>query len=258
MSEHFIFHGIDHKVGTTMIALSVAESAAARRPEKRVLFLALNGRESTEYVRENTESIDALKNRLESRLLGEEELIAHCLCMKNLFVLGGVSNEEEERYYLPEAAAFLLDVAGRVFDRVVVDSGNRLDNGLAFGALLYDANRFFVMTQQETALSRWEKRKTLYERLGVMPKAYILNNYVEKDIYPADYVARRFAEDGRQFHCVRFAQGGRQAEIERKSLWAGAADGFADDVAALTGALMGEGADEPASRKRRRRWKSFI
>jgi hypothetical protein len=258
LSEHFVFHGIDHKVGTTMIALSIAEIAAERLPEKKVLFVALNGRESTEYVREGAESIDALRSRLESRLLGEEELCAHCLRIKELSVLGGVANEEDERYYMPEAAAFLLDVAGRVFDLVIVDGGNCIDSGLAFGALTYDANRFLVLTQQETALSRWERKRPLYERLGVMPKAYVLNRYVEKDIYPADYVARRFAEERRQFHCVRLAQGGRQAEIERKSLWTGAADGFADDVAALAGALLGGDAGEPASRKRRKRWKSFI
>ncbi|MDR2295977.1 MAG: hypothetical protein LBD95_04185 [Clostridiales Family XIII bacterium] len=256
MSEHFIFHGIDAKVGTTMVALSAAEALAERQPEKSVLFLALNGRESTEYVRAGAESIDALKSRIESRLLGEEELIAHCLRLKNLFVLGGIANEEEERYYMPEATAFLLDVAGRVFDRIITDGGNRLDNGLAFGALSYDANRFLVLTQQETALARWEKRKPLYERLGILPKSYILNNYVEKDIYPADYVARRFAEERRLFRCVRFVQGGRQAEIERKTLWASAADGFTDDIAALAGALTGEDAGE--SGKRRRRWKSFI
>jgi hypothetical protein len=241
-----------------MVALSAAEAVAERSPEKKVLFLALNGRESTEYVREGAESIDALKSRLESGLLGEEELIAHCLRAKNLYVLGGVANEEEERYYMPEAATFLMDVAGRSFDLIVTDSGNRLDNGLAFGALSYDANRFLVLTQQETALARWEKRKALYERLGVMPKAYILNNYIEKDIYPADYVARRFAEEERRFHCVRFVQGGRQAEIERKTLWASAADGFTDDIAALVDTLVGEDAGGPAPRKRRRRWKSFI
>ncbi|MDR2132366.1 MAG: hypothetical protein LBP30_03360 [Clostridiales Family XIII bacterium] len=258
MSEYFIFHGIDHKVGTTMVALSVAEALAERLPEKKVLFLALNGRESAEYVRAGAESVDALKSRLESRLLGEEELIAHCFCAKNLYALGGIANEEDERYYMPEAASFLLDVAGRAFDFVVADGGNRLDNGLAFGALLYDANRFLVLTQQETALARWEKRKALYERLCVMPKAYVLNNYVEKDIYPADYVARRFEEERERFHCVRFVQGGRRAEIERKTLWASAADGFADDIAALAGALTGETADAFAARKRRRRWKSFI
>jgi hypothetical protein len=241
-----------------MVALSAAESVAERLPEKKVLFLALNGRESTEYVREGAESVDALKSRIESRLLGEEELIAHCLRLRNLFVLGGIANEEEERYYMPEATAFLMDVAGRVFDFVVVDGGNRLDNGLAFGALLYDANRFLVLTQQETALARWEKRRVLYERLGVMPKAYILNNYIEKDIYPVDYVARRLAEEEGRFYCVRFVRGGRQAEIERKTLWASAADGFADDIAALTDALVGGDGGGSASRKRRKRWKSFI
>jgi hypothetical protein len=178
--------------------------------------------------------------------------------VKNLFVLGGVVNEEEERYYMPESAACLMDVAERAFDVVVADSGSRLDNGLSFGALSYDANRFLVLTQQETVLSRWEKRKPLYERLGVMPKAYILNNYIEKDIYPADYVTRRFASERRQFHCVRFARDGRLAEIEHKTLRAIASDNFPDDISKLSDALTGEEPSEGAGRKGRIRWKSFI
>jgi hypothetical protein len=258
MSEYFIFHGIDSKVGTTMIALSVAEAVAEKLPERKILFLALNGRESTEYVKERTEGIAALKSRLESRLLGEDELAAHCPRVKNLSVLGGVVNEEEERYYMPESAVCLMDVAGRVFDTVIVDAGNRLDNGLAFGALSYDTNRFLVLTQQETALSRWEKRKPMYERLGIMPKAYILNNYIEKDIYPADYVARRFAEERRQFHCVRFVRDGRRAEIERKTLRTSASETFPDDIANLADAVTGAESGDTAARKRRIRWKSFI
>jgi hypothetical protein len=210
-----------------------------------------------EYVREKTESIDALKSRLESRLLSEDELTAHCLRAKNLFVLGGVVNEEEERYYMPESAACLMDVAERAFDVVVVDSGSRLDNGLSFGALSYDANRFLVLTQQETALARWEKRRPLYERLGVMPKAYILNNYIEKDIYPADYAARRLTVDRRQFHCVRFARDGRRAEIEHKTLRAIASDRFQEDITRLSDALTGAESSEGAGRKGRMRWKSF-
>jgi hypothetical protein len=257
MSEYYIFHGVDNKVGTTMTALSVAEAAAEKLPDRKVAFLAMNGRESTEYAREGAESVDALKSRLESRLLGEEELTERCLRVKNLFMLGGVANEEEERYYTPESASCLLDVAGRAFDVIVVDSGNRLDNGLAFGALLYDTNRFLVLTQQETALSRWERRRALYEKLCVAPKAYILNNYIEKDVYPADYVARRLAEE-RRFHCLRFTRDGRQAEIERKTLWASASEGFADDVADLASAIIDDYPAEPAARRRRKRWKSFI
>jgi hypothetical protein len=257
MSEYFIFHGIDHKVGTTMLSMSVAEAAAEKLSEKKVLFLALNGRESTEYTREGAESIDALKSRLESRLLGEDELTAHCRRVKKLSVLGGIANEEEERYYMPESAAFLMDVAGRAFDAIFVDSGNSLDSGLAFGALSYDANRFFVLTQQETALSRWEKRRSLYEKLDIAPKSYILNNYAEKDIYPADYVARRFSEERQRFHCVRLAPDGRLAEIEHRSLWAGSDAGFAEDIEGLAAAVIDGYTLEPAARKRRRFWKNF-
>ncbi|MDR3294867.1 MAG: hypothetical protein LBT26_03410 [Clostridiales Family XIII bacterium] len=259
MSGSFVFHGIDNKVGTTMVAVSVAEALASIFPEKKVLFLALNGRESTEYVREEAESIDSLKSRLESRMLGEEELKAHCRNVRNLFLLGGVGNEEEERYYQPELASRMIELAGKSFDFTVIDSGNRLDNGLAFGALTAGTERYFLLTQQETLLSRWEKRRPLYENLGITPKAFIINNYMENDIYPLEYVARRIGADKDEFHKVAFSYEGRRAEIEHKTLRRDAGGAFAQDIVRLTESLVG-GAPERDARQKRRKlpWKSFI
>jgi hypothetical protein len=241
-----------------MIAQSTAEALAEIFPEKRVFFLALNGRESLDYVREETESIDKLKSRLESRLLEAEELKAHCRSIKNLFILGGISNEEDERYYLPELASHLMDVAGQCFDIIVVDSGNRLDNGLALGALSFDADRYFVLTQQETLLTRWEKRKPLYERLGIMPRAYILNHYMDKDIYPLEYIARRLGADRTDFHKVRFSYDGRQAEIERKTLWVSSETAFMTDINCLAESMTGGALGVMDGRKRKKKWRSFI
>jgi hypothetical protein len=257
MSESFIFHGVDGKVGTTMVAQSAAEVLAELFPEKSTLFLALNGRRSTEYVREEAESLDKLKSRIESRMLAEEELAAHCANIRNLFILGGINNEEEERYYMPELASQLIALAERRFDFTVVDSGSRLDNGLAFGALSSSPRRFLVMTQQETLLARWEERKGLYEKLSVAPEAYILNHYMEKDIYPLEYVARRLGSGREKFHKIAFSYGGRRAEIERKTLRV-TEDAFAKDIVRLVDHITLGAAGRSEAGKRRRKWKSFI
>ncbi|MDR1136321.1 MAG: hypothetical protein LBL49_09130 [Clostridiales Family XIII bacterium] len=258
MSDLYIFHGIDSKVGTTMISQSVAEVMAGVFTEKKVLFIALNGRESTDFIREDTEHIDTLKSRLESRMLAENELAAHCRNVRNLFVLGGLCNEEEERYYQPELAAHLIDVAANSFDIIVIDSGNRLDNGLAFGALRLEAHKYFIMTQQESVLARWEKRKSVYERLGVTPDGYILNSYIDKDIYPLEYIAKRLAMDKNKFYKIAFSYGGRRAEIERKTLMGGSGDAFSCDVVRLTERVIGAESGSMNPKKRKRHWKNFI
>ncbi|MDR0423994.1 MAG: hypothetical protein LBH39_00795 [Clostridiales Family XIII bacterium] len=258
MSDLYIFHGIDSKVGTTMISQSVAELMAEAFPEKKVIFMALNGRESTDFVREDTEYIDTLKSRLESRMLAENELAAHCRNIRNMFVLGGICNEDEERYYQPELASHLIDVAAGQFDIIVIDSGNRLDNGLAFGALRLSGDKFFIMTQQESILARWEKRKPVYERLGILPSGYILNRYMDKDIYPLDYIAKRLEMDKGKFHKVSFSGSGRRAEIERKTLMANPGDAFPSDIARFVKRALGIDLDGIGGIKRKRRWKNFI
>jgi hypothetical protein len=258
MSELYVFHGIDNKVGTTMISQSVAEILADAFPGKQVAFMALNGRVSMEYVREGAEPIDNLKSRLESRMLAEDELAAHCRRAKNLSILGGVCNEDDERYYHPDMAAYLIEVADKSFDIVVIDSGNRLDNGLAFGALSSVADRFFIMTQQETMLARWEKRKSVYERLDIMPKAYILNNYMEKDVYPLEYIAKRLGADRGKFHKVSLSHGGREAEIERKTLWVSSNSPFSADMIRFTESIIRVAPGQLSKQKRKKLWRSFI
>ncbi|MDR1571634.1 MAG: hypothetical protein LBS32_03830 [Clostridiales Family XIII bacterium] len=255
MSEVYVFHGIDGKVGTTMVSQSVAEAFAEAMPEKRVLFTALNGRESMDYAKGGADSLDALKSRLESAMLEVGELVAHCRGIRNLFMIGGIRAEEEERYYGPELSTRLLAVARRCFDIIVADSGNRLDNGLALGALLACENRFLVLTQQESALSRWERRRPVFAKLGIMPAAYVLNSYMDGDVYSSDYVAERIGTAKGELHRVSFSGLGRQAEIQRKTLWAAADRAFSDDVANLAHSAAGGAFGLDALRKRRKRWK---
>ena len=259
MSVVYVFHGVDSKVGTTMVSQSVAETLAGALPEKSVLFAALNGRESMDYAKEGAGegagSVEALKSRLESAILEGGELQGYCRKNKNLFMLGGIRDDEEERYYQPELASRLLDLAKGVFDAIVVDGGNRLDNGLALGALLACKNRLLLLTQQESVLSRWERRRAVFEKLGVMPSAYVMNSYMDKDIYSPDYVAERLGADKRRLYRVSFSALGRQAEIQRKTLRAAGDRAFTDDIAALVISAAGDTFSLTELEKRRKRWR---
>jgi hypothetical protein len=256
MSYVYLFHGIDDKVGTTMLTLSVAEALADTYSDRKILYIALNGRSSLDYSRECGHNIDALKSRLESRILMASELDSVCGNIKNLFLLGGVENEDEERFFQPELAEFIIETAMKAFDVILVDSGNRLDNGLAFGALSFDAMRYFVLTQTENCLARWEKRKAVYEKLRIHPNAFILNKYTDKDIYHIDYVKTRLNLD-RDFHRVRLSREGRRAEIEKKTLrYLDAA--FKKDINKFTDLMVENMKVSFTPHVRRRGWRSFI
>jgi hypothetical protein len=241
-----------------MVAQSAAEMLADRCTDKKVLFAALNGRESMDYVREKTESVDAMKDRVENRLLNTSELQRLCVRAGKMYLLAGTVNEEYERCYMPENAVYILEAAAKLFDIIVVDAGNNIDNGLAVGAISVCGELFLVMTQQESILARWEKRQRIYERLRIVPDVYVLNRYFEKDIYPADYVARRCGKEGERFGRVRFVYSGRRAEIERKTLLNYPEDGFRADIARLAAPIAEHYGYAEQERKRKKLWKNFI
>jgi hypothetical protein len=251
----YVFHGIDDKSGVTMLAQSVAETLAGKSAGRGIGFVAMNGKPSLNYFRDGDRHVDFLKSRLESRIFSPQELFSYCGRQQNLRYIGGIDNEAEERYYQPELAAFMLGTAERAFDVTIVDAGNRLDNGLAFGALRYCAARLFVITQNESCIARWEKRKNVYEKLGVGPKAFVLNKYKNTDIYSADYVAKRLRHEA-TIHTLVYSREGRRAEMEHKTL-ARLDLAYQRDVRRLVDAITRDDA-QTAETQRRSGWKNFI
>jgi hypothetical protein len=240
-----------------MISQSIAEIAAELFSDMKVLFVAMNGRPSLDYFNGTAGYIDALKSRLEGGLLSGPELESFCSNTRNLFLLGGIENEDEERYYHPELAASLLEISKQIFDLVIVDCGNRLDNGLAFGALTQRSECYLIMSQTESSLARWEKRRSVYRMLGIRPNAFILNMYNGRDIYPLDYVANRLSLETGVFQKVRCSSEGRRAEVEKKTLKSLDLQ-FKKDVKRLTEIILTRTVLGAASRKRSSVWRSFI
>ncbi|MEG1584940.1 MAG: hypothetical protein RR361_07815, partial [Anaerovorax sp.] len=218
MKNLFVVHGADHKVGTTMISQSIAEYLSNEYKELKVLFITLNGRESAEYVNEAPESIEGIKNHLDSKMIEDIDFTRVCKKRDNFYMLTGIKKEEEQRDYYPHMATYLLETVTQTFDIVIADSGNELDNGLAIGALSATVNRFLVMTQQEAILYRWERNRMTYERLGIDFDRYIINKYYEQDPYDVSYIGKRLNLLQEQFLKVAFAGYGRQAEMEYKTL----------------------------------------
>lgn len=216
----FVFHGCDYKVGTTMTAQAAAELAAECRKDLRVLFLCLNGRESTSYCREAVNSIQAIKMKVDNRLLTHDELIRCCVRQKQLFVLGGASGILNHRHYSPDFAAYVLEMADQVFDLILVDSGNEIDSGLAVGALQMTENRLMVLGQNETLLSRMEALMPIYKALELRFRAYVVNRYMADDPHDARYLRKRLKlEEGDQLICVQDQYGfSRYAEMDKTTL----------------------------------------
>ena len=257
MNQLYTFHGINDKVGTTMIAQSVAETIAELFSDLKVLFVAMNGRPSLDFYNGAACYIDALKSRLEGGILSPAEVESFCSSSRNLYLLGGIDNEDDERYYHPKLAKSFLETAQQAFDITLVDCGNRLDNGLAFGALSLQSERFLILRQTESSLARWEKRRSVYEKLNIRPRAFIVNMYLDRDIYPLDYVANRLNLDMGVFNKVCSSIEGRRAEVEKKTLKT-LDSCFKKDLNRLVDVLLARTPFESIPRKRSSLWKSFI
>ncbi|HVI42190.1 MAG TPA: hypothetical protein VM577_16175 [Anaerovoracaceae bacterium] len=254
----FSFHGADHKVGTTMISQSIAETISSNHPNLKILLAAMNGRESTEYIREAPVSIDAMKFHIDNKMISGEDFLKTCTHKGNFYIMGGISNEAEERYYHPGMAKYLLEEVAPEFDLVLADTGNELDNGLAIGTLSVSEEVFLVATQQETVIRRYEKNRKILEDLGIAISAFIINKFYEQDPYGLSYIASRLEVDKGKFLKVDSAGYSRQAEIDYKILLEYKNEVYLLDIIAVANDILNKNGFSEIQRQRKSRWKSFI
>ena len=258
MNHIFVFHGAEHKAGCTMIAQSAAELIARANKDVSVLFTAMNGRKSGEYVCEDTETIDQYKTRLHSRIGIEKSLLKPYKKTENLYVIAGVEKEEEARHYFPEDGYALLESLCGAFDIIIVDSGSELDNGLALGALRKGGFRYLIFEQAESSLERYERARGVYKRMEIGFDKYLVNRFTDGDPYTLSYIASRLALDRELFSKVELCKAGRQAELEHKTLLDFDEEKYGKDILKLANELMRALNMDEITWKRKRKWKSFI
>lgn len=258
MEKLFIFHGVDHKVGTTMVAQSTAEFLAKNYDDLKILFMTLNGRESAEYVRETPESIESIKLNLDNRILNSSDFMKACKKTESLYMLAGVLNETEQRHYQPDSVTYLLSEVAPEFHMIIVDSGSEIDNGLAVGSLLSSENRFLILTQQESAIRRWERQHDLYDKLNIQFPYLVLNKFEEHDPYGIDYVSKRLEIPQTQILTVEAAGYGKRAEMDYKTLMEYRSGKYAQDIENIANLLLTTAGIPIRTKQRKNKWKSFI
>jgi cellulose biosynthesis protein BcsQ len=257
--HHLIsFHGTDHKVGTTMITQSVAEIIAGSCPDLKILFLAMNGRDSADFFREATAGIDTMKFHIDNRMVSGEEFLKTCTHKGNHYMMAGITNETEARYYMPTMAAYLLEEVVPEFDLVLSDCGNDLDNGLAVGTLQISGEIYLVAAQQESSLRRLEKTRTLMQDLRIDISGYLINKYQEQDPYGLAYLSGRMEAMKDQLIKISASEYSRQAEQEYRTLLEYRNEAYKTDILSLANQILIKQGIPEIKKQRKSKWRSFI
>ena len=258
MSQIVIFHGTSHRAGCTMIAQSAAELAAREKKELSVLFAALNGRKSSEYMSEDSASVDDFKIELKSGIGVDKSALNQSKRIDNMYVILGIGREEEVRSFLPEMAETLIHGLSEKFDLIIIDSGSVLDNGLAYGALKLKGLKYLIMEQTESSIARYEKMRPYYDKLDIGFDKYILSKYCPEDPLTENYISSRLSINKSLFFEIGYQDKGRVSEIEYKTLLETGQDRYRADIAKITNVVMKEMNLEDIPLKRKRSWNNFI
>lgn len=252
------FYGADHKVGTTMVAQSVAEIISSNDPNLKVLFIAMNGRESNEYIRETPGSIDDYKYLMDNKMINGSDFLKTSIHKGNFYMMAGVCNEMEIRYYYPEMARYLLEEISSEFDLIIADCGSELDNGLSIGTLEVSEEIILVASQQETVIKRYEKNKNAMDGLGIGISNFVINKFSEQDPYGLSYLSNRMGIDKEKFWKVSMADYSRQAEMDGKTLLEYKNEIYLLDIISIANNLLSRSGFPEIQKQRKSRWRSFI
>ncbi|MGI6748656.1 MAG: hypothetical protein ACOX4V_10580 [Anaerovoracaceae bacterium] len=252
------FFGIDHKVGTTMISQSTAELISFHYPNLKILFISMNGRESTEYVREAPISIDAMKYYIDNKMIIGADFLKTCTHKGNFYMMSGISNELESRYYYPDTVRCFLNEIAPEFDIIIADCGSDLDNGLAIGALSVSEDIFLIISQQESAIRRFEKLKPLMAELNIKKAVYIINKYKEQDPYGLNYLSDRLNIGKDNIWKVASSDYYRQAEVDYKTLLEYKNEMYIQDISLVANSILHSKGFSLIKKQRKSRWKNFI
>ncbi len=220
MKKIFTFHGADHKCGTSMLAQCTAERIAVRRPELKVLLIHAEGAWGLDFSPKVCETFDKIGPYLAQRLVDVNELAEKCLYKQNLFIIGGAAKHGSISFYHPEMLEYLLEGLAEKFDIIICDSGSRVEHGLALGALLAADCVYMVTTQAESAMKRFERMSTLYEKLGIHINKFIVNALQKSLINTPEIIALRTGFDIKDILCVKKSFYGADAEHDGTSLLA--------------------------------------
>ncbi len=214
----FTFYGADSKVGTTMVAQSVAEFIA-ENTELKVLTIFLSGKSSDYYVNvTNPPTLDILKTKLFSEILSDTEVMHNCVKVKdNLYMLFGISMFLERRQYEPKHIETLFKIIKSNFDCVIVDAGSYVELGCTLGAIHETNHRYLVTNTSLNTLNDYtDLRQQVLNRLKVDSAKLVINKYGENEVYSGDELSKLYCSE---FLCnIPLIENSLACEYEKKTL----------------------------------------
>lgn len=216
MSEVIGFCGGDDGVGCTMIAQSAAEILAEKRPGK-VLFVSASGKYGDDYIlNRDGRSIDAVRANLTSGRLLPSELYPNLAREKNVRYLPAPRDALSASYYPGDCMNTLLEAA-KGFSFIIIDCGSRLDYGLFISGARAAEKRYYVVTQQEKCLRRFQYAVREVLRPLKLDGELIANKY---QISPALLTSSEIESLTGMETAVRvpYVSYGWQAEMEKETL----------------------------------------
>jgi len=251
-------HGGDHKMGVTMLAQCIAEHLAETLEEKSVVQAVLHGDPGGDYCGAAVQSVEGMRSYLEQNVLNCGEMMRDCKVEDRLYLLRGVLRPEQRRMYHPRIAQYLLEQLRTQADFIVADTGSEADDGLAVGTLRAADYRCLVLTQQESALSRWERHRNLYRRLEIDFQLVLVDRYLPEAPYTKEYLAERLEFPADRILTVPDSPYGLRADGEKKSLLKYKDERFRQGIRQICERLAEYAGLEYPAEKRWKWWKNSI
>lgn len=247
MSRVCVFFGADHKCGVSMLSQCVAERISELEPDMRILLLHAHGLGGRDFSSSTGESFEALKPYLSRKLIDADEVLKKSLWRGNIHVIGCAEEVGSASAYHPDMVRGLIESLGSSLDLILCDSGADPEHGLSLGALLACDAAYIVLSQDESALGRCEKRAGFFSDLRLNIAGFVVNKFDRNSSYTLRYIAERLGEDADMFCTVRFSEHGRRAETDGRSIISFSGGGFKRDIDELSYKLLDEAWPEASS-----------
>lgn len=238
MTKVVSFFGADHKCGAGMISQCIAERIAAVAPKLKVLLIHTNGRSCTEYSPTVSESMDNIRPYLADQLLDSHEILEKSRWKDNLYIIAGSQELGSASLYDPAMTNYMLEALDREFDLLICDSGCEIEHGLSLGSLIAAENIWMVLTQNESALRRYEWQRPLMEKLHLKTDRFVINKYDKSNPYNCRYITERLNLDPERTFTVRQSEYGGRAEYDERSLVNYPGSGFRKEIDAVAAKIL--------------------
>lgn len=219
LKEVITFFGADAKVGTSMIAQSVAEELAAKK--KDVLLIFASQELYDEYIDtdDNHTSIDDIHLVLPDKLQPAD--ISHITQSHNGFdYIKGTVRATELRFFHEEVINAIIHLVAKKYDYIIIDGGHNYQYPLPVYSLLAASKRVYVLTQDYRTVARFNNTlKTILKSrvfTTLANEQILINKYSKNEgIYSLDNIKEMF---GLGVKTLPKAKAGATCEANRETL----------------------------------------